>query len=320
MSDLSNDPDEPTAAAIAGEVLDGPVRITRFPTGLQHFVFEAASKQGDAVVVRLSRQDDVGVARDSLYWSELLRPLGVPLPKVLHADTTMKRHRFPFVVLERLPGRDLGSVVDRLSREDQQDLARRLVSIQETVTSLPQARGYGFAPRLEGPFPHASWTDVVASSLRHSRRRIRHAGIVGDGHVDRVEAALHDFSDYFESIGPTPFLHDITTKNVIVDGSRLSGIVDVDELCFGDPLFLVGLIRMALLANGHAADYADAWVHALSCDREQRRALDVYTALFAVSFMAELGYRYNRSRPEPVDEDYIERLAGLLDHYLTYPS
>ena len=39
-----------------------------------------------------------------------------------------------------------------------------------------------------------------------------------------------------DALSPVPFLHDTTTKNVIVtpEGS-FSGIVDVDDLCFGDP-------------------------------------------------------------------------------------
>ena len=39
-----------------------------------------------------------------------------------------------------------------------------------------------------------------------------------------------------EAVPPLPFLDDLTTKNVLVDGGRLSGVVDVDVVCFGDPL------------------------------------------------------------------------------------
>jgi aminoglycoside phosphotransferase (APT) family kinase protein len=112
------------------------------------------------------------------------------------------------------------------------------------------------------------------------------------------------------------FLHDITTKNVIVDGARLSGIVDVDDLCFGDPLLQVGLTRMALLASDHSATYADAWIDLLGPRREQVAALDFYTALFCIDFMAELGRRFNRAEPQPVEKTYVERLRTLLDRYL----
>jgi aminoglycoside phosphotransferase (APT) family kinase protein len=310
------EPDETTAAAMVSEVLAEPISVSRFPTGLQHFVFEATAAQGRQAVVRVSRREDIGLARNSIYWSERLRPLGIPLPQILHADLTMGRHRFPFVILERLPGRDLGFVVNQLSDEALRDLARRLSDLQAIVTSLPQGRGYGFSPRLDGPFPHVGWADCIAASLGRSRRRIREAGVVSEHHVDRAEAAADRLSAYFASVPPTPFLHDITTKNVIVDGARLSGIVDGDDLCFGDPLLQVGLTRMALLASDHSATYADAWIDLLGPRREQVAALDFYTALFCIDFMAELGRRFNRAEPQPVEKTYVERLRTLLDRYL----
>lgn len=310
------EPDETTAAAMASEVLAEPIGIRQFSTGLQHFVFEASSAQGGRAVVRVSRREDIGVARSSIYWSERLRPLGIPLPRILHADMTMKRHRFPFVILERLPGRDLGLVVDRLSGAVLRDLARRLSGLQAIVASLPQGRGYGFAPRHDGPFPHARWADCIAASLDRGRQRIREAGVVSETHVDRTEAAADRLAAYFASVRPIPFLHDITTKNVIVDGTRLSGIVDVDDLCFGDPLLQVGLTRTALLANGQSASYADAWIDLIAPSREQIAALDFYTALFCIDFMGELGHRFNRAAAQTVEKAHVERLQALLDRFL----
>src|SRR6202008_257200 len=99
------------------------------------------------------------------------------------------------------------------------------------------------------PFPHRRWRGVVVASLARSRARIRAAGIVGESVIDSVEASASRFG-YLDRVRATPFLHDITTKNVIVHEGRLSGIVDVDDVCFGDPLLLIALIRMALWAHG----------------------------------------------------------------------
>ncbi|MCP4381517.1 MAG: aminoglycoside phosphotransferase family protein [Hyphomicrobiales bacterium] len=316
MDRVPEEPDEETAAAMAQEVLPEAVRVARFPTGLMHFVFEVISSQGQAIVVRASRREDAAVAAGALTWSALLRPLGVPLPQVLYADVTMARHPFPFVILERFPGRDLGAVVDRLTSDQMRTIAGRLAAVQTIVAGLPAGGGYGFARRLEGPFPHTSWTASVAALLGRSRRRIRAAGVVGEHHVDRVEAAAGGLAGYFAGVQATPFLHDITTKNVMIDGGQLTDIVDVDDLCFGDPLFLVGLIRVALAANGHATTYADAWVDAVRPGRDQYAALDFYTGLFSLDFMAELGHRFNRTEAAPIDPAHVARLEGLLDRYL----
>ncbi len=309
-------PDAEAAAAIGAEVLGCPAWARRFETGLRHYVFEVVSDRGRAVV-RLSRPEDARIAEDALYWSKLLRPLDVPMPEVLAADTTMRRHPYPYLVLERLAGQDLGQVIDTLGKRELRRLAHRLSAVQSIVSALPPGRGYGFAGRLEGPFPQSSWADSVAASLARSRRRIRNAGIVEEALCDRVASAAEALSGYLANVQSTPFLHDITTKNVILDGPRLSGIVDVDDLCFGDSLFLLGLTRTALLAHRKNPFYVEAWLEILSPNSEQRAALDFYTALFCLDFMSELGQRFNRGAPLAADRGYLQRLRDLLARYLT---
>ena len=102
----------------------------------------------------------------------------------------------------------------------------------------------------------------------------------------------------------------------MIEGACLTGIVDVDDLCFGDPLFLVGLIRVALLANAHSPAYANAWIDVLRPNREEREALNFYTAMFCLDFMGELGHTFHRAESAPVEKAYVERLKGLLNCHL----
>ncbi len=301
---------------MAGEVLARVRRAERYPTGLMHFVFEATNDRGQSVVVRASRREDVGVAQNSIYWSERLRPLGVPMPELLHADVTMERHRFPFIVLQRLPGRDLKFVVDDLSPTEMHRLAARLVEVQAAVTGLGNGRGFGFTPRMEGPYPHGNWRGCVDGALARSRKRIGKAGMVSEHYVDMVEAAAANLDHYFDHVQATPFLHDITTKNVLIDEGQLTGIVDVDDLCFGDPLFLLALIRVALLGNGHRSDYIDIWLDILRLDDEQTAALNFYTASFCLDFLSEIGHSFNRDQPVPAETERVERLQDLLVRHL----
>ncbi len=309
---ISFEPTEQDAVVIAGEVLGGTVEAAkRFPTGSSHYVYDVRLAGGRRAVVRMSRPENIEAARGSVYWSAMLRPKGVPLPELLHVDLSMARHPFPLVVLERLAGDDLGTVYDRLSRRELRNLAQRLAAVQDIVTALPRGRAFGYAPSYEGPFPHAGWREVVAASFSRSRRRIRAAGVVDEGAVDAAEAAAERFAGYLDRVQPVPFLHDITTKNVIVDAGRLSGIVDVDDLCFGDPLLLLALIRMALLAHGHDQAYVEEWLDIVRPDAAQRAALDLYTLQYCVDFMGELGQRFNRAEAAAVDTAYLARLLTL---------
>jgi len=311
------DPTTREAAAIVAEVFGEPAEaIVRFPIGSSHFVYDVRLASGRAVVVRLSRPEQIGEVRGAIYWSRLLRPKGVPLPDLLHADLSMMRHPFPLAVLERLPGKDLGRVYRGMSRTELRALAERLVSIQSIVTALPPGSGFGYAASYDGPFAHQSWRAVVAASFARSRQRIRAAGVIDEGVVDLVEAAAERFSGHFQRVPPTPFLHDITTKNVIVHEGRLTGIVDVDDLCFGDPLLLPSLIRMALLAHGHDTVYVEEWLDILRPNAEQSAVIDFYTAQHCVDFMGELGQRFNRTEAALIDRAYLARLHSLHAQFL----
>jgi aminoglycoside phosphotransferase (APT) family kinase protein len=204
-------------------------------------------------------------------------------------------------------------VYPALSAAQKRALAARIVGIQACVgEALPEGRGFGYVLDPEAPFPFASWPELVRAALARSRKRIARAGIVTGDPVSEVERAAARVADHLAAVRPRPFLDDTTTKNVIVERGALSGIVDVDVVCYGDPLFPLALTRCALRNEGFALDYADAWADALALDAAQVRALRFYTALFCTDLLGEYGARFNRAEPLAVDPVRIERLrAGL---------
>jgi hypothetical protein len=109
------------------------------------------------------------------------------------------------------------------------------------------------------------------------------------------------------------FSNDATAKNGLVDQGRLTGVVDVDQLCFGDPLLTVGLTQTALLADGHDVDYIDHWMNLLEVNKQQRQAMEAYTLLFCVDFMSELGQRFNKEELLEIDVEKFARLKSVFD-------
>lgn len=310
-------PNETDAAEIVERVLGMPVaRVMRFTTGSANFVYDVELADGQKVVARLGRgeqQDDVAGA---LAWHRMLEPIGVPLAKLLGYGLETTDGAYPFLLLERLPGRDLAYEYVSLSSEQKRTLARQIAGIQRQVGQLPPGPGYGFAGSYEDRNLHVSWQDVVQASLERSRSRIIKIGVVSPEYVERVAERLPVFSDYFAAIPPTPFLDDTTTKNVIVHEGRLSGIVDIDWICFGDPLFTVALTQTALLSSGNDTDYIGFWAEELGLSAEQRRVLTFYSALFCVDFLSEFGMRFNRDEAPAVDRVAVARLIAILERLL----
>lgn len=289
--------------------------IERLTVGICHYVYGVTTEDGRRIVARLATDETHDALAGGVYWHERLRDVGAPLAALLAADLA-PASGFPYMLLERLPGEDLGLVYDQMTHEQRCALAAEIVALQRAVARLPRATGYGFAHSYADPALRPTWLDVVLAEVERSRQRIAAVGAVPMSHVERVRERVLGIADYLRAVAPIAFLDDTTTKNVLVYQGALSGIVDTDYVCFGDPLFTLALTRVALLAHGMDGDYADCWRDLMALSAEQQRALTVYTAVFYLTFMSEIGQQFNRDEPEPTDSGYLRHLERLLDDQL----
>ena len=102
----------------------------------------------------------------------------------------------------------------------------------------------------------------------------------------------------------------MTTKNVIIDGGAVSGIVDVDWLGYGDPLMTPALAKVSLIASGQSTEYVDIWCNELGLTDEQADVFDAYTALHCFILSREIGVQFNHDAPQRIDD---MRAASLHD-------
>jgi aminoglycoside phosphotransferase (APT) family kinase protein len=201
---------------------------------------------------------------------ELIRSLDVPVPTVVgmadDGDASV-------IVLEWLPGMDLGYAMPAMSDAELVDLAHRIDEIQRKVASLGEGRGFGWTP-IGVPGPFSSWLGVVK----------RDFGRLPDRARKKLDPILFRWSDDLLAIPATPFLDDITVKNVIVHEGRLSGIVDLDFICFGDPLYWLALTETTV--NLDVGQRGRIYVETLRSLRAPSPILEFYEAMFAASFLA----------------------------------
>jgi len=170
-------------------------------------------------------------------------------------------------------------------------IALEIARMQAIVAGLPTAGRYGYAA-APAEAPRARWSDVLDDSIAKSRRRIVANGFYDLGPVVAAEAVLAGLRREADEQPATPYLHDTTTKNVIVapDGT-LSGIVDVDDLCYGDPRAPIALTMAATLAFTGTSPYAGLWLkHA---GHRDDRLFRLYVALCLLDFMSEQGEVFN---------------------------
>jgi hypothetical protein len=286
---VAGEPNAPLAAAIAFRVTGcAAAAVQRFTTGVRHHVFEVKFADRPPVVVRIGDPSARAEMAGAVYLSGLLRPCGMPLPAILAADVQAER---PWLVLERLPGTDLGGVIIGLSDSQLDRIAASVAQAQAITAQTGTAGRYGYAVRPEQA-PQSAWSQVLDAHLARSRRRITAAGLFDAGLVDRVQDELAVIRDVIDAVAPTPFLHDTTTRNVIVTAEGgFSGIVDVDDLCFGDPRYPAALTMAVLMAQGGPVGYVEAWLR--HAGRKEDRMFWLYVSAFLLDLMSEHGQAFN---------------------------
>jgi aminoglycoside phosphotransferase (APT) family kinase protein len=306
-------PNKENVREIVKKVFDTDTKsIARFETGYANYVYDVETSDGEKIVVRIARDDLKHFLSGALFWYPILKPIGVPLPKLLYSELDSSIHEFPVMISERLEGTDLGNIYTTLTPQSKQEIAMSIARAQQKVATLSQATGFGYAKSYDDPDLKKSWNEVVEGHVDRSKVRMNEAGIFDIEVIDELRQVLANYKPYFDGITPTAFLDDTTTKNVIVNKDSLSGIVDVDFVCFGDTLQPIGLTKMSLLSRGYTTDYTDYWMDAMSLSSEQRKMVDVYALNYCVDFMSELGQRFNRDEVAPVDESKIKSLNELF--------
>ena len=287
------------ALTILRYVCDLPVsEVVRYPNGYCHSVYFAQAG-AEKYVLRVTNESEKQYYMGALQWLPQLENLGIPAPKIV------KNGRYEdvyFCLITFIPGDDIGNIYDSLSKSQKRNIARDIAEIQKKVALLPTGHFYGYTA---DEVPYSTWADFLNSQIQRSQERLAQNGVWGTDICDILKAQMNDLQHYLSTVRPTAFLGDITTKNVLVQNGKLSGIVDVDEICYGDSLLVVGLTHMALLAAEADTDYTAYWLEEMNPGAEKRKAVELYTLLFCVDFMSEQGMRFGNGNSVPVNPKTI---------------
>ena len=243
-------------------------------------IFRVQLADGRAAAVRINpRRGIFGYTQHNF---DALRTLGLPVPNVLASGATAAQGSF--IILEWVPGQDLQYELASMSAQQMTRIAETVSDYQKRVASLPESRGFGWAP-IRRHATAAQWTEIFglpsseeppddAPALEHVRARLR--------------ALRRSVEPYFASLRPTCFLDDMTVKNVLVEHGDLQGIIDVDFVCYGDPLMTIGTTLAHIAADVGAAGrfYGEELIRCAAPSRDAHRAIYFYSSLWMTGFLA----------------------------------
>jgi len=300
-----------TALKILSDELNiNPIEITRFTNGYCHSVYYVKDIDNE-YVLRITDKENGEYYYGSIKWLSKLILLGIPVPKIL------KHGQFNdvfYTLISYIRGKDLGEVYHTLNDFEKRSIAKELSIIQQKTSALPNSKLYGYPDSEDNSF--AAWIEYLKSLINRSYTRIKQNNIFDVDVCDNVTEMMHSLQEYFQKVQPTPFLDDISTKNVLIHEGKLSGIVDIDEICYGDSLLVIGLTNMALLAMETDTKYIDFWLDEINADDAQRKAVTFYTLLYCTDFMGEQGMRFGNDNTVSYNQKKVELLRSIFNKLL----
>lgn len=269
-----------------------PVTIQRFLVGQGNFVFYVETAD-DAYVVRCGTKSYHKTVRLLKRLSDLEIHVSIPL----HSG---KYKGIYFMLCSYIKGEDLGKVYHTLSDSDKKEIAKEVVAIQRKVAKV----------RVGG---QQNWTSQIQSLLHRAKKRISANGYFDTQKVDAIEMLMPYFRQYFSNLRTVAYLDDISTKNLLIHNKRVSGIIDVDWLGYGDSLSFIALTYMALLDMQCDTVYVQYLLDEMDVTGAEYRVFLFYTLLYCVDFMGERGMTFCGKKVE-VNTEIIQKLNGIYEN------
>lgn len=281
-----------------------PLRTDRMTFGHNSVTFDVTLPDRNIIVRTNARPTVFAHTERNL---AILGDLGLPVPRVLAADHTATRYPFAYMILPKIPGRDLRYELPTMTAAQMTRLAEQIVGFQHRAATLPEGEAFGWAAIGErGRF--ASWWDLIQDELADRRARAGDSSLADL--VAHLGRAIERCAPALRAVRPVCFLDDVTVKNVIVEQGELRGLIDFDVVCYGDPLFQVALTATGIVSDVGlgALFYVEELCRLWPLTAEQRRLVWLYAAIFGMEFLQRMG-----------DDETLEweaRMRGTVEQWL----
>jgi aminoglycoside phosphotransferase (APT) family kinase protein len=278
-----------------------PIRMKRMAFGHCNVVYEVRVGER-ALIVRTN--EDPAVLKGTASNMNQLAALGLPVPDMIDMDLSMQEYPFAYMILRKIPGRDLRYELPHMTTAQMTAVAEHIVSFQNLAGKLPHGTGYGWVSIGEkGPF--SSWFEVVQRDLESHIHQVKN-----DLSAAAIQVLYSQFDAlqlYLEQIEPVCFLDDITIKNVIVENGVLQGLIDFDWVCYGDPLYMIALTQTAIISDisdEKALFYIEELCRIMEINEQQRDIVNWYSVIHGLRFL-------EHQRKENHD-DCVKRVVAFM--------
>ena len=290
-----------------------PNRIERCSIGHGNYVFMLEYNQNKKIIRMNDEYNLYAEYENFKYWVSKLKEIDIPVPNIISIG---KYKNYNYIILDYIEGKDLGEVYTLLTEDQKENIARKLIQIQNKVQEqlLPNNQ-YGSVYKYNDNTGFNTWKEYVLDSLENSKQNIKKNKIFDEAKVDKLIQLTEKYSDYFCEVEPKAFLDDVSNKNLIIHNGDISGIIDLDWMGFGDLLYFVGYNNLALLDMEVDTNYIDYMIRELNLNDFQKQIVLFYTLVFCVDFMSEKGQTF-QDKEIYVDDKIVNKLNTIYDNII----
>jgi len=238
----------------------------------------------------------------TIRWLSELEICNIPIPKILRVG---QYSNYAYIILSHVEGNDIGNVYSELTSNEKKRIAKDVIEIQNRVSGLKITIPSGW-----------NWNSFIDEMLVRAYERISVNNFFDVSKIGEVRLLQNELQEYINSVKPIPYLDDISTKNLLIENGKVSGVIDIDWRGIGDVLTFVAMTKVALLNMELDTEYVDYLLEELHPSKVQNRAVIFYCLLYCVDFMGERGMKF-LDKVVPVNHEIIDRLNKIYEELMS---
>ncbi|HEY9584671.1 MAG TPA: aminoglycoside phosphotransferase family protein [Candidatus Paceibacterota bacterium] len=288
-----------------------PLEIKRMVTGIVNDVY-MVNIPSKTVIVRMN--SDESHLKGTEKHIALFSSVGIKVPEIIASDYTKKDFPVGYQVLSYLEGKDLGQVIESMTDEELKDLAKEVAGILRKLSKIATNGKFGWVGADESRLVD-SWTQIMKADKIEERNK--QTGVVGDDLVKKEKELYEKYKPYFDSVKSVLYFDDMSSKNILINEGKFVGLIDLDDIMYGDPIEAVGAIKASWYGTHHGEVYTVAIEDELAFNEEQRKMVTVYATMNRILWLSEKGIKFNDNTSSEIDMEAVKRDKEIINSLIT---
>ena len=208
-------------------------RMERKDLGEVNAVYFATLGSGTEAVVRVSPKEKEWDEFPQEAWAfKKCREVGVPTPEVLAQDSKLTDFPEPYMITKRIPG--VSGESAGLTEEQKLEVLNQLGNYLRLIHTI-KVPGFGWLEN-DGPEYHGRFDSLWEFILFFFGPKYSSTQLP-KGKLEEIRRRFEDNKDLFNLKEASLTHGDASLKNVIVEGTKITGIVDMENVKALDPIY-----------------------------------------------------------------------------------